>query len=89
MPLPLCCPFPQVPRLRTAVLGMGLLPASLPPTVERLGVVGEPSEPALSQAYAGLQALLPQVRVQAGQDGVNNAVHARLVLSSCPGAVLA
>ena len=53
----------QVPRLRTAVLGMGLLPASLPATVERLGVVGEPSEPALSQAYAGLQALLPQVRL--------------------------
>lgn len=57
------CP-PQVPRLRTAVLGMGLLPASLPATVERLGVVGEPSEPALSLAYSGLQALLPQVRIR-------------------------
>lgn len=52
----------QVPRLRTVVLGMGLLPASLPPTVERLGVVGQPSEEALAQAYTGLQALLPQVR---------------------------
>lgn len=51
----------MVPRLRTAVLGMGLLPASLPATVERLGVVGEPSEPALSLAYSGLQALLPQL----------------------------
>ena len=43
---------------------MGLLPASLPATVERLGVVGEPSEPALSLAYSGLQALLPQVRIR-------------------------
>ena len=57
-----------MPRLRTVVLGMGLLPASLPPTVERLGVVGQPGEAALAQAYAGLQALLPQVR-GAGKGG--------------------
>lgn len=51
----------MVPRLRTAVLGMGLLPASLPPSVEQLAVVGEPSEAALAQAYTGLAALLPQL----------------------------
>ena len=45
----------MVPRLKTAVLGMGHQPASLPPTVERLAVVGEPGDVALAQAYSGLQ----------------------------------
>lgn len=50
-----------MPRLRTAVLGMGLLPASLPITLQRLAVVGEPSPDALSAAYNGLAALLPHL----------------------------
>lgn len=51
-----CCPTsPQVPRLKTAVLGMGWLPTSLPPTVERLAVVGEPAPEALAQACSGLE----------------------------------
>jgi len=37
------------------VLGMGWLPTSLPPTLERLAVVGEPTAAKLVQAYAGLQ----------------------------------
>lgn len=45
----------MVPRLKTVVLGIGHLPASLPATVERLAVVGEPRDGALGQAYAGLQ----------------------------------
>lgn len=73
-PLPAAPAPPQVPRLRTAVLGMGHLPATLPPTVERLGVVGAPTEAALAQAYEGLHRLLPQLpglkelRVTSGQD---------------------
>ena len=46
----------MLPRLRTAVLGLGWLPRSLPPTVERLAVVGQPGGDALAHAYAGLQA---------------------------------
>ena len=53
--------IPQVPRLRIAVLGMGLLPASLPATVQRLAVVGEPSVDSLAAAYSGLAALLPHL----------------------------
>jgi hypothetical protein len=45
----------MLPRLKTAVLGMGHLPAGLPPTVERLAVVGEPAGDLLAKAYAGLQ----------------------------------
>jgi hypothetical protein len=55
------CFLVQVPWLKTAVLGMGNLPASLPATVERLAVVGEADAAALEQAYAGLQVLLPQL----------------------------
>ena len=54
-----------MPRLRVAVLGMGHLPRSLPPTVERLAVVGDPAAAggaaALEQAFAGLAQLLPQL----------------------------
>lgn len=61
LPPPTSAVRPQVPRLRVAVLGMGPLPASLPPTLERLAVVGEPSESALAAAYSGLAALLPRL----------------------------
>lgn len=54
-------PRSQVPRLRVAVLGMGPLPADLPATLERLAVVGEPSEAALAAAYTSLAALLPRL----------------------------
>ncbi|EFN57614.1 hypothetical protein CHLNCDRAFT_57172 [Chlorella variabilis] len=74
----------MVPRLKTVVLGIGHLPASLPATVERLAVVGEPRDGALGQAYAGLQALLPQLpnlkelRVSSGEALLPEAVAALL-----------
>lgn len=72
----------MLPRLHTVVLGMGHLPASLPPTVERLAVVGEAGEEAAAQAAAGLAALLPhlprlkELRFTTGADALPEAVAA-------------
>ncbi|KAL4444984.1 hypothetical protein ABPG77_004034 [Micractinium sp. CCAP 211/92] len=74
----------MLPRLKTAVLGMGWLTTSLPHTVERLAVVGEPSAEALAQACSGLERLLPQLphlrelRLTSGEAGLPVAVAAVL-----------
>ena len=56
----------HISLLNKAANGMGHLPASLPPTVEKLAVVGEPAAASLAQAYRGLQVCLGSAALLTG-----------------------